>query len=77
MSLCAGCVGYLYVSDQELRRCFHRCFGVNDLLDGTRPVHGLVEVLAVQPVAVLSAINCDAPVAWKKHTHKKETLAFV
>lgn len=57
------CVAYLDVLDQELGRRFHRRFGVDDLLDGTRPVHSFVEVLGVQPVAVLPPVHRDAPVA--------------
>lgn len=61
------CVTHLDVSNQELRWRFHWCFGINDLLDGTCPVHSLVEMLGVQPVTVLPPIYCDAPVAWTKH----------
>lgn len=58
-----GSVTHLDVSDEELRRCFHRCFGIDDLLDGAGPVHSLVEVLGVEPVAVLPPVHRDAPVA--------------
>ena len=54
-------VSHLYVSDQELGGGFHRSFGVYDLLDGTGPVHGFVEVLGVESVAVLPPIHRDAP----------------
>lgn len=56
-------VTYLDVSNQELCWRFHRRFGINDLLDGTGPMHGLVEMLGVQPVTVLPPVHCDAPVA--------------
>lgn len=69
--VCVCCEAHLDVSYQELCRCFHWCFGINDFLDGTCPVHGLIEVLGVQPVAVLPPIYCDAPVAWEKHKKKK------
>lgn len=57
------CVANLNVSDQELCWRFHWCFGVNDFLDGTCPVHSLIEVLGIQPVAVLPTVYCDTPVA--------------
>lgn len=56
---------HLNISNQELRWSFYWCLCVNDLLDGTGPVHSLIEVLGVQPVAVLSPIYCDVPEAWK------------
>lgn len=61
--LCVWFVTHLNISNEELCWCFHRCFGVNDLLYGTGPVHSLIEVLGIQPVAVLPSIYCDAPVA--------------
>ncbi len=59
---------HLDVPNQELCWRFHWCFSIYDFLDGTCPVNGLIEVLGVQPVAVLPPIYCDAPVAWKKQT---------
>lgn len=56
------CVSHLDVSDQELSGRLHGGFCVDDLLDSAGPVHSLVEVLGVQPVAVLTPIHCDAPV---------------
>lgn len=67
VGLCVSvCVTHLDVSNKELCWCFHWRFGINDLLNGTSPVHCLIEVLGVQPVAVFAPIYCDAPVAWEK-----------
>lgn len=57
------CVMYLNISDQKLGWRFHRGFGVDNFLDGTCPVNSLVEVLGVQPIAVLPPVYCYAPVA--------------
>lgn len=65
--MCMCVSSYLNVSDEELCRRLDGRFGINDFLDGTCPVHSLIEMLGEQPVAVLPPIHCDAPVAWNTH----------
>lgn len=71
---------HLNISNEEQCRRFHRCFGIDDLLDAAGPVHGLVEVLGVEPVAVLPSIHRDAPVAFKKNRNAQggvDTLGHI
>lgn len=65
---------HLNISNEEQCWRFHWCFGIDDLLDAAGPVHGLVKVFGVEPVAVLPPIHRDAPVAFilKRKEEKKQ-----
>lgn len=54
---------HLNISNKELCWCVYWCLCIDDLLDGTCPVHGLIEVPGVQSVTMLSPIYCDVPEA--------------
>lgn len=62
-----GCC-YLDVSYEELSGGLHRCFAVDDLLYGTRPVHGLVEVFGEESVAVFPSEHSQTPITYDTET---------